>query len=92
MRQTLHHVSVETVQFAHRLSLVIQIQTFTQTTDNADGLADEHTLVRDVFAFDRTFGLGNSIQASLHQHLHQTMRAGFGSLGLSANLLILAKG
>ena len=67
-------------------------QTFAQTTDNADRLADRSAFAWNVLALDGAFGLSDTGQSTFHQHLHQTVRARFGRLCMRADFLVLPKG
>src|SRR5471030_1037004 len=49
--EALHHVRVQTVEFANGFGGLFQIQTFTQATDDADSLADRRSLAGNVVAF-----------------------------------------
>ncbi|MNJ38222.1 hypothetical protein D3C77_330640 [compost metagenome] len=72
--------------------MIFQIQTFAQTTDDTDSLTDQNAALCNIIARHSTFGLGNAVKTTLHQHLHQTMGACLRGLRHAIDFLVLPKG
>lgn len=85
INQTCSHVLVEVIEVGSNLTTQLQIEPFTQTTNDADGLADQLTLEGSLSTLHCATRLGQTSQAAFHQHLNQPMRAGFNSLRLGVD-------
>src|SRR5690606_12801483 len=83
------HEVVQIIQIGCYFATFILVQRITQAADDAEGVADQFALERDVAVLHCPLGLGQALQSTLHQHLDQPMRIRLGYLGVNTDGLVL---